>query len=51
MNYTEVCKQRNQVVFLVLDAVGSPLGYSLHQALALGWVCGGRAEDSQSWCF
>lgn len=37
MNYTEFCKQRNQVVFLVLGPVESSLGYSLHQALALGW--------------
>lgn len=49
MNCTEFCKQRNQVAFLVLGPVESPPGYSLHQALALGWTCSGRAEDSQSW--
>lgn len=43
--YTEFCKQRNQVIFLM----NLPLSYSLHQALALGLISSGKAEDSQSW--
>lgn len=49
VNYTEFYKQINQVIFLVLGPVESSLGNSLHWALALGWICSRRAEDSQSW--
>lgn len=49
MNYTEFCKQRNRHLPVCLGPIEFLRDYLLHQALALGCICSGRGEDSQSW--